>query len=159
MWTCAKTQRCYLERCCACILSADGVSIVGPHDLINPVAFERQRLLRRHHTQFLQLQEDRRHVLSMEMLLKRYMESLSPSLRCIGGKGQPVFIYTFILFNLHLNLRINCNPRGIWWNYWISRKLKRFGVYKIWLCWCALSAISVWSDEQIYADVSNLPTS
>lgn len=54
-----QTQWChYLERCCACILSADGVAVVGPHDLINPVAFKGQRLLWRHHAQFLQLQEE-----------------------------------------------------------------------------------------------------
>lgn len=47
----------YLKCRCACILFTYCVSIVSPHDLINPVAFDRQRLLRRHHTQFLQLQE------------------------------------------------------------------------------------------------------
>ena len=56
---CVQRQWSYLERCCACVLSADGVSIVSPHDLINLVAFDRQRLLWRHHAQFLQLQEDK----------------------------------------------------------------------------------------------------
>lgn len=86
-----QTQWCrYLERCRACVLSADGVSIVGPHDLINPVAFERQRLLRRHHAQFLQLQEE---------------TLLSTLTVCASEKCQPTFwATTFTLYVCSLNM-------------------------------------------------------
>lgn len=48
-------QRTNLESSGASILSADGVPIVGPHDLVDAVALEGQRLFWRHHAQLLQL--------------------------------------------------------------------------------------------------------
>lgn len=50
-----RAQSTNLEGGGASVLSADGVPIVGPHDLIDAVALEGQRLLWRHHAQLLQL--------------------------------------------------------------------------------------------------------
>lgn len=94
----------YLERCCACILSADGVSIVGPHDLINPVAFGRERLLGRHDTQLLQLREGKRHF-SMGSLLHCLFQFMLHHWERSAG------IQFHELLNLHLYLLIKCNPK------------------------------------------------
>lgn len=110
---CVQQQWCYLECCCPCVLSADGVSIIGPHDLINPVAFERQGLLWRHHTQFLQLQEEIKTFLSIGVLLKLWVMSL----------------FQFTLHQWKSSTEMFSNPRWIWWSCWISRKLKR-----LWVC-------------------------
>lgn len=48
----------YLQGCRARVLPADGIAVVGPHDLVDPVALHWQRLLWWHHTQFFQLEFD-----------------------------------------------------------------------------------------------------
>lgn len=98
----------YLKCCCACILFADCVSIVGPHDLINPVAFKRQRLLRRHHTQFLQLQEGKDILVHCNSpwlhtaIVHYYMEEKCKTPSAAQFKTQPENLDFHYLFISHL---------------------------------------------------------
>lgn len=89
----AGIQSIYLQGSCASILTANGVSIVGPHHLIDPVTLEGQWLLGWHHTKFFQLEPNR----SKDSLnVLAHCEHLREALFC--GLGMAAFLEATVLF-------------------------------------------------------------
>lgn len=80
MSLCRVSPHSYLQGGSASVLPADGVPVVGPHDLVDSVALRGEGLLWRHHPQLLQLSDTTRALVKLS-LEQQYQKDTAPITR------------------------------------------------------------------------------